>query len=110
MSRVKSTSTLTVSWPIDTGAWVRHEGGPTLRVTSCTGSGPYTLTVVPVTRWRRWALRARLLLTDPFHAAWQQWKTIRCEPHEGRCWRKARVGDYCDRHWLDAIEHGRGEA
>lgn len=95
-------STITTSSPAVRGSWLQLDGEQLLKVTSCTGAGPFTLTVRLVTRFdrwliRMWALRRRL-------RGW--WVETRCLPDEGWCWRRATADYLCDRHWLHAIEDG----
>lgn len=95
-------STITTADPVTRGTWLQMDGGPLLKVTACTGVGPFTLSVRPVTRWdrwlvRMWALRRRL-------RNW--WLETCCLPDDGWCWRRATADYLCDRHWLLAVEDG----
>jgi hypothetical protein len=94
--------TLTTTDPVSPGTWLQLPGERLLKVTRCTGQGPFTLTLRHVTWWdrfrmRMWARKRRL-------RNW--WLETRCLPDHGWCWRKATADSLCDRHWLRAVEDG----
>lgn len=95
-------STITTHDPLPPGTWIQLPGEQLLKVTACTGHGPFTLTVQPVTWWDRWLVRQRSRLRRL--RTW--WLDTRCLPDDGWCWRKATTECLCDRHWLRAIENG----
>ena len=93
---------LTTADPMRPGTWIQRPGERLLMVTACTGTGPFTLAVRPVSRWDRWLVRIKKWLGAP--KRW--WLDTRCLPGDGWCWRKATADSLCDRHWLRAIEDG----
>lgn len=96
------TFTITTAHPIPCGTWLQLDGEPLLKVTACTGVGPFTLTVCPVTRWDRWLIR----MWARRHRLRNWWLETRCLPDHGWCWREATADSLCDRHWLLAVEDG----
>jgi hypothetical protein len=94
-------TTLTTSSPVARGHWLELDGEQ-LKVILCTGHGPFTLTVRPVTRWDYWLVQLRGLRFRL--RGW--WEETRCLPDHGWCWRRATADYLCDRHWLRAVEDG----
>ena len=95
-------STITTRDPLPRGTWLQLDGESLLKVTACTGSGPFMLTVRPVTWWDRWLVRQR----SRVRRLRNWWLETRCLPGNGWCWRKATTDSLCDRHWLRAVEDG----
>ena len=95
-------STITTAEPMACGTWLQLDGEPLLKVTACTGHGPFVLSVRPVTRWDRWLIR--MWARRRWIRNW--WLETRCLPDHGWCWRRATADYLCDRHWLAAVEDG----
>lgn len=95
-------STITTADPVRCGTWLQLDGEPLLKVTACTGSGPFAVTVRPVSRWDRWRAWLGRQVRRP-----REWRLeMRCLPDDGWCWRRATADYLCDRHWLLAVEDG----
>jgi hypothetical protein len=63
-------ATITTMDYLNPGSLIALDGEDLMRVTTTTGSGPYTSTVKRLSRWER----LRLRLIGVMHRAWRVWR------------------------------------
>lgn len=96
-------ASITSSSPARRGTWLRlDDEAELLVVTSCTGSGPFTMTVRPV----RWHDHCTAWVRAQWRRPREWWLNTRCLVDDAWCWHRATRDYLCDRHWLQAVENG----